>query len=281
MLPLAICPHQRAGAETLAQVVNPKKARSAWVSDTARVIDSSGERRLNSLIDRLERRTTAEIAVVTIHRSDGHTPKQFATRLFNLWEIGKKGKDNGVLVLVVMEPHRIEVETGNGMGGILPNSRVQAILEKQVVPRFKEDDYSAGIYAGVQAMAQQISSAPAQTVAPPRSSGSHLSGSRPPSSRSPSSRLKKGQTSKSGISGARGANAHSSDVRVLPNVLLPNVLPPRHRCTVLPSQVAQVPEQPVRPAPTQIRSISFHPPLPRQGQMRAGRLPHWDCSYCP
>jgi uncharacterized protein len=95
MLSLALCAYQPAEAETLAQVVNPKKARNSWVSDMARVIDSSGERRLNSLIDRLEQRTTAEIAVATIHRSDGHAPKEFATRLFNLWKIGKKGKDNG------------------------------------------------------------------------------------------------------------------------------------------------------------------------------------------
>ncbi len=151
-------------AETLDQIVNPKTTGNGWVSDMAEVLDDKTEQRLNELIDRLERETTAEIAVVTIRRTDGRTPKEFATDLFNRWGIGKTGEDNGVLVLMVVEERRIEVETGYGVEGVLPDGKVAAILDTKVIPRFKQGDIGGGLLAGVQAMADEI---PAGTTSPP------------------------------------------------------------------------------------------------------------------
>lgn len=85
-------------SETLNAIINPKEARNAWVSDMAAVLDDDTERRLNAMLDHLEQQTIAEVAVVTIRRTDGRTPKAFATALFNRWGIGKQGKDNGILV---------------------------------------------------------------------------------------------------------------------------------------------------------------------------------------
>lgn len=144
-------------AETVDQIINPRTAGGGWVSDMADVVDDQTENRLNEVIDRLEQETTAEIAVVTIRRTDGRTPKAFATDLFNLWGIGKSGEDNGVLVLMVVEERRIEVETGYGVEGVLPDGRVGEILDTRVVPRFRQGDVGAGLLAGVQAMADEIS----------------------------------------------------------------------------------------------------------------------------
>jgi uncharacterized protein len=128
------------------------------VSDGAHVLDAATEQRLNAVLGRLEKQTRAEMTVVTIRRADGAaSPKQFATRLFNHWGVGKKDRDNGVLVLLVMDARRIEVETGRGMERALPADRIQAILQKHVIPRFKEDDYGGGVLAGVQALAQTVS----------------------------------------------------------------------------------------------------------------------------
>ena len=168
----------RAGAETLAQVVNPRKSGNSHVSDMAHVVDGATEKRLNAIINRLERRTQAEMAVVTIRQTDGQTPKQFSTALFNQWGIGKKQRDNGVLFLVVMDAHRVEVETGRGMNRVLPDARVQQILNQHVVPLFKSDDYAGGILRGVQTLARDISafaSAPEKPVAPHRTTPSRAS----------------------------------------------------------------------------------------------------------
>lgn len=63
------------GAETLDEIINPKQVRNEWVSDMAGVIDPETRRRLNAVVDHLEQITTAEIAVVTIRRTDRSTPK--------------------------------------------------------------------------------------------------------------------------------------------------------------------------------------------------------------
>lgn len=158
-------------AETLNQVINPKTARNQWVSDMVGVVDAATKQRLNALIDELEQKTSAEIAVVTIHRTDGRDPKEFATELFKRWGIGKKDKDNGILVLLVMEARRVEVETGYGVEGVLPDGKVGAILDKEVIPRFKQGDFGGGLLSGVQAMAKTLdpslkASLPARLRAP-------------------------------------------------------------------------------------------------------------------
>jgi uncharacterized protein len=143
--------------ESLVEVVNPKETGNRWVSDMAAVVDDATEQRLSALINKLERETTAEIVVVTIRRTDGRTPKEFATDLFNRWGIGKEAKDNGVLILLVVDTRRIEIETGYGLEGVLPDSRIGAILDTQVIPHFKRGDFGGGLLAGVKAMARVIS----------------------------------------------------------------------------------------------------------------------------
>jgi uncharacterized protein len=152
---IVVLPHW-VRADSLSSVINPKRAANTWVSDMARVIDAPTERRINTVINNLERRTSAEMAVVTIWQTDGRTPKEFATQLFNRWGIGKRGRDNGVLFLIVMEARRAEVETGDGMDQRLPDARVQQILTAHVIPYFKDDDYAGGILNGVEKLAATI-----------------------------------------------------------------------------------------------------------------------------
>jgi len=138
------------------QVINPKAARNEWVSDMAGVIDDADERQINALVNSLEQRTGTEIAVVTIRRTDGRSPKAFATELFNRWGIGKKGEDNGVVVLLVMDARRVEVETGYAVEGTLTDGKVGDILDREIIPRFRQGDYGSGLLAGVQVMADLI-----------------------------------------------------------------------------------------------------------------------------
>lgn len=159
LLALIVSLSASARAETVESVVNPKRANNTWVSDMARVLDSATKARINATIEKLERDTNAEMAVVTIRRAEGGTPKQFATRLFNRWGIGKKSDDNGVLLLLVMDARRVEIETGTGMSSIVTAGEAQDILRQNVIPRFKKDDYPGGMLAGVQAIAAKIRNA--------------------------------------------------------------------------------------------------------------------------
>ncbi|MCW6036716.1 TPM domain-containing protein [Spirulina subsalsa FACHB-351] len=139
------------------QVPNPYQLSDGWVTDMADVLDSTTEHQLNQIISDLEAKNGAEIVIVTVPQiNQDLTPKQFTTELFNLWGIGKAGQDNGILFLTSVGDRAVEIETGYGIEGILPDGRVGRILDNHVVPYFQNDDFSNGILAGTQALIQVV-----------------------------------------------------------------------------------------------------------------------------
>jgi len=131
-------------------------APQGWVNDFAGVISPEYKEKLSSLIDELEQKTTAEIAVVTINSIAPYEEKEYARLLFDNWKPGKKGKDNGVLVLLAIKERRWRIETGYGIEGILPDGLCGEIGRNYMVPYFKEGKYSEGLYYGVAAIAKKI-----------------------------------------------------------------------------------------------------------------------------
>src|SRR5690606_9104099 len=77
-------------------------------------------------------------------------PKDYAHQLFNNWGVGKAGKDNGLLLLVVIDQRRIEVETGYGMEPVLPDAMVKNVQLVDMIPHFKEGNPNSGILKGVE-----------------------------------------------------------------------------------------------------------------------------------
>jgi len=81
-------------------------APEGWVNDFAGVISKDYSDKLNNLIQELEEKTSAEVAVVTISSIYPYDEKEYARMLFDSWKPGKKGKDNGVLVLLALKERR-------------------------------------------------------------------------------------------------------------------------------------------------------------------------------
>jgi uncharacterized protein len=156
---------QPAWAITLEQVPNPRRQYGGWVSDTANILSSSTKNELNRLITQLEQRTSAEMAVVTVPNTQGYaTPKDFTTQLFNYWGIGKVGQNNGVLFLISVGDRRVEIETGTGLTTTLPDSRVQQIIDQQILPRFRNGDFDGGTLAGVRQLTSVLQGQPVANV---------------------------------------------------------------------------------------------------------------------
>jgi len=112
-------------------------AYRGWINDFGDVLDSSTEQQMTSLIESLERDTGAEMAVVTFADIGDEDSKMLAVDLLNRWGVGKKGKDNGLLLLLAMKQRRLEVEVGYGLEGILPDGKAVAILREFAVPLLK------------------------------------------------------------------------------------------------------------------------------------------------
>jgi uncharacterized protein len=151
-------------AVTVEQVPNPRQANGTWVTDMADVLTPDTEVEINRIISDLEKKTSSEMAVVTVTETTSSTPKQFATQLFNRWGIGKAGKNNGVLFLISTGGKRVEIETGSGLQVILPNQTVKSIIDQQIVPNFKQNDYNGGTLSGTKALVNKLDSSNQSSV---------------------------------------------------------------------------------------------------------------------
>ena len=139
-------------AITVQEVPNPRQNNS-WVTDKANILSDSTETQLNQMIAELEAKNGSEIAVVTVpDTKPSATPKAFATELFNSWKIGKKGTNNGVLLLISSDERRVQIETGSGLQSILPDAQVVKIIKIEITPRFKQQDFNGGTLAGTKAL---------------------------------------------------------------------------------------------------------------------------------
>jgi uncharacterized membrane protein YgcG len=134
----------------------PFPAPQGGVNDFAGVLDPSATAQLNALTAEVEQRTTAEVAVVVVHTTAPMTPKEYATALFNQWGVGKRGTDNGVMVLLAIRDRRVEIETGYGIEGLLPDGRVGEIIRTAMLPAFAGDRWGEGLVAGTQQVAQRL-----------------------------------------------------------------------------------------------------------------------------
>lgn len=118
------------------------------VNDFAEVLQPADRTALEATLADLERTTSAEVAVVTMPSLGGRTVEEYANALFNTWGIGKKGKDNGVLVLVAIEERTMRIEVGYGLEGVLPDGLAGSIIREQFRPKFRDGDYRTGILDG-------------------------------------------------------------------------------------------------------------------------------------
>lgn len=141
--------------DRIAAVPNPRAINSTWVADPAGVIARrTGE--INQLIAQLESKTSVEVAVVVLPSIGQFVPKDFAVALFEKWGIGKKGQDNGILILHVLDQRRIEMEVGYGLEGVIPDIKAFWITEEIAVPFFKQESFADGHYEVVRAVSRAI-----------------------------------------------------------------------------------------------------------------------------
>jgi uncharacterized protein len=92
------------------------------------------------------------MAVVIVQSLDGLPVEEAAVKLIELWGIGTKGRDSGLLFLWSRGDRQMRVEVGYGLEGVLPDETVGAILDTYVVPKFKASEFDAGIITGVDAL---------------------------------------------------------------------------------------------------------------------------------
>lgn len=127
-----------------------------WVHDEARVLSAETVRYLEHQLQAHRDSTSNQIAVYIIPSLDGEDIDDYANRVFSKWQLGQKGKDNGVLLLVELQEKRVRIEVGYGLEGVLTDLMSSRINRNEIAPRFRTGDYDGGIRAGVSAIIQVI-----------------------------------------------------------------------------------------------------------------------------
>ena len=136
---------------TAKDIVNPKKICSVChVSDQDDLLDNETENEINNLLSRLQKSTTAEVAVVVINGTDRTSARDLSMELFDLWGVGKKGSDNGLIILLCVESREIFMRTGYGLEGALPDALASQIVNERMAPYFKQGEWGKGLLTGVE-----------------------------------------------------------------------------------------------------------------------------------
>ena len=128
-----------------------------FVSNPDGILSNEAVYQIDTTLLRLKEERIAEVAVVAVNEIGMFDePREFATELFRHWGIGEKGRDNGLLVLLVLDDGAIEIEVGYGLEGTLPDALCKRIIERIMIPRFKADDFDGGMREGVAALASVL-----------------------------------------------------------------------------------------------------------------------------
>jgi uncharacterized protein len=146
-----------AAAIAAALDVPPLRGR---VNDYAGVLAQDQLRSLESRLAQFEQETGHQVAVLTIPTLDGEDIEGFSIRVADNWKIGKKGFDNGVILVIAIKDRRLRLEVGYGLEGVLPDAIAKTIISDYIVPRFRAQDYAGGIIAGIDAVLKVIKNEP-------------------------------------------------------------------------------------------------------------------------
>ncbi len=130
--------------------IHLKEARQ-YVTDPSAILSTAARDSINLMLGQLEKGSGIEVAVVMLPSIGDDDIFDFAHNLFRKWGIGKKKENNGLLVLFVMDQHKVRFTTGYGLEGTLTDALSKRIQMNEMVPAFKEGKWDEGMVKGVRA----------------------------------------------------------------------------------------------------------------------------------
>jgi uncharacterized protein len=142
-----------AGAGFAAEVIPPKPQR--YFNDYAGVTSLSVQQELDRKLEAFEKSDSSQVVVAIYPRMQSESDiADYTIRIFENWKIGQKGKNNGAALFVFVENRQVTIRTGYGLEGAIPDITAKDIIENRIKPHFRNNDYNAGLTAGVDAIIQ-------------------------------------------------------------------------------------------------------------------------------
>ncbi len=129
-----------------------------YVSDFARVLDPQSRAQLEAYCGRVEQATGVQMALVTLDSLDGEPVEDFTNTLYRKWGVGKKGKDEGIMLLLAIKDRSDRIEVGYGLEPILPDGFAGGVL-REARPLLRQGAYGAAMFAAAEQMGSRIAAA--------------------------------------------------------------------------------------------------------------------------
>lgn len=134
--------------------VPPLKAR---VNDNAGMLSPEQRAQLEAVLADYEKQSGSQIVILTVSKTEPEAIEQFAIRVVDEWKLGRKGVDDGVLLLVAKDNpsslRRLRIEAGRGVQGVLTDAMSKRILQDVIAPHFRQNQFYDGMVAGVSSIA--------------------------------------------------------------------------------------------------------------------------------
>ena len=150
------------------QPVPPLAAR---VMDLTGILKPAERAELEGLLAGLEARKGAQIAVLIVPTTRPETIEQYARRVLDEWKLGRRGIDDGALLLVAMQDRAVRIETQYGLEGVIPDAVAKRIIEEDILPRFRQGDFAGGIRRGVERLVERVEGEPLPPPPPAKTGG--------------------------------------------------------------------------------------------------------------
>ena len=145
-----------AGAQTLA----PIPALDSPVIDTTGTLDALARQNLEAQARALQQRKGSQLQVLVVPTTEPEDIAQYAVRAFEQWKLGRKGVDDGVLLVVAKDDRRVRIEVGYGLEGAIPDATSIRVIQEYLVPKFRAGDYTGGITDATAALVRLIDGEP-------------------------------------------------------------------------------------------------------------------------
>jgi len=178
LLPLLFALALGAEAARAAEVIPP--APAAYFNDYAGVVGRGTAQALNGALDQFERETSNQLVVAIFpHLQSDSSIEDYTVRVAQAWHAGQKGKDNGAVLFIFSQDHKAYIQVGYGLEPTLTDATCKRIIEDELIPHLRRNDYDGGLRAAVAAMIAATRGeyqGNGQTVHDRRNSGSDFGG---------------------------------------------------------------------------------------------------------
>ncbi len=138
----------------------PVPSLSARVTDLTSTLDAQQIQTLESRLAEFEKSKGAQLAVLIVPTTQPETIEQYGIRVADAWKLGRKGVDDGALLLVAKDDRALRIEVGYGLEGALNDATANRIVEEIIVPHFKRGEFYQGVDAGLSAMMKVVEGEP-------------------------------------------------------------------------------------------------------------------------